>query len=61
MTGETLVLGSLADIAAAPVEHNSLSPGPRESILARMAALIQVDAPPADLANAEASSLPEER
>ena len=59
VTGETLVLGSLADITAASVEHNSLAP--REFMLARMAALIEMDAPPAYLANAEAGSLPEER
>jgi hypothetical protein len=55
VTGETLVRSSLADITAASVEHNSLAP--RELMLARMAALIKVDAPPAYLANAEAGSL----
>jgi hypothetical protein len=45
MTGETPVPGTLADITAASIEHNSLSP--REFMLARMAALIAVDAPPA--------------
>jgi hypothetical protein len=59
VNGETLVFGTLAGITAAPVEHNSLAP--RELMLARMAALIEVDVPPAYLANAEASSLPEER
>jgi hypothetical protein len=59
VNGETLVLGKLADVTAASVEDNSLAP--REFMLARMAALIQVDAPPAYLANTEASSLPEER
>ena len=51
MTGETPVPGTLADITAASIEHNSLSLG--EFMLARMAALIAVDAPPAPcLANA---------
>jgi len=59
VNGETLVLGKLADVTAASVEDNSLAP--REFMLARMAALIQVDAPLAYLANTEASSLPEER
>jgi hypothetical protein len=59
VTGETLVLSSLADITPASVQHNSLTP--REFMAARMAALIEVDAPPACLANAEAGSLPEER
>jgi hypothetical protein len=45
MTGETPVPGTLADITAASIEHNSLSLG--EFMLARMAALIAVDAPPA--------------
>ena len=54
MTGETLVLSSLAAITAPSVEHNSLAP--REFMLARMATLIEVDAPPAGLANAEAST-----
>jgi hypothetical protein len=53
VTGETLVLGSLADITAASVEHNSLSLAPREFMLARMAAPIEVDVPPAYLANAD--------
>jgi hypothetical protein len=59
VTGETLVLSSPADITAASVEHNSLVL--REFMLARTAALIEADAPPAYLANAEAGSLPEER
>ena len=55
MTAETPVLGTLADITAASVEHNSLSP--REFMLVRMAALIAVDAPPASyLANAGAAA-----
>ncbi len=51
MTTETPVLDTLADITAASAEHNSLVP--RELMLARIAALIAVDAPPASyLANA---------
>jgi hypothetical protein len=45
MTAETPVLDTLADITAASAEHNSLVP--RELMLARIAALIAVDAPPA--------------
>ena len=41
MTGETPVLGTLADLTAASVEHNSLAP--REFMLVKMAALIPVD------------------
>jgi hypothetical protein len=55
MTADTPVLDTLADITAASVEHNSLAP--REFMLARMAALIAVDAPPASyLANAGAAA-----
>ena len=55
MNGETPVLDTLADITAASIENNSL--GPREFMLARLAALIAVDAPPASyLANAPAIS-----
>jgi hypothetical protein len=55
MTDETPVLDTLADITAASLEHNSLAP--RELMLARLAALIAVDAPPASyLANAEAAA-----
>jgi hypothetical protein len=54
VTGETLVLGSLADISAASVQHHSLAP--REFIFARMATPIEVAAPPAHLANAETGS-----
>ena len=51
---DTPVLDTLADITAASVEHNSLPP--RELIIARLAALIAVDAPPASyLANAGAA------
>ena len=55
MTAETPVLDTLADITAASLEHNSLVP--REVMLARIAALIAVDAPPASyLANAGAAA-----
>jgi hypothetical protein len=54
VTGETLGLSSLAVIIATSVPHNSLAP--REFMLARMATLIEVDAPPAGLANAEAGT-----
>jgi alkylhydroperoxidase/carboxymuconolactone decarboxylase family protein YurZ len=55
VTAETPVLDTLADITAASVEHNSLVP--RELLLARIAALIAVDAPPASyLANAGAAA-----
>ena len=55
MTAETPVLDTLAEITAASIEHNSLAP--REFMLARLAALIAVDAPPASyLANAEAAA-----
>jgi hypothetical protein len=55
MAADTPVLDTLADITAASVEHNSLAP--REFMLARMAALIAVDAPPASyLANAGAAA-----
>ena len=55
VTDETPVLDTLADMTAASLEHNSL--GPREFMLARLAALIAVDAPPASyLANAEAAA-----
>jgi alkylhydroperoxidase/carboxymuconolactone decarboxylase family protein YurZ len=54
MTAATPVLDTLTDVTAASVEHNSLAP--RELMLARMAALIAVDAPPASyLANARAA------
>jgi hypothetical protein len=55
MTAETPVLDTLSDITATSAEHNSLVP--RELMLARIAALIAVDAPPASyLANAAAAS-----
>ena len=51
MTTETPVLDTLADITAVSLEHSTLPP--RELMLARIAALIAVDAPPASyLANA---------
>ena len=52
---DTPVLDTLAEITAASVEHNSLPP--RELMMARLAALIAVDAPPASyLANAGAAA-----
>jgi alkylhydroperoxidase/carboxymuconolactone decarboxylase family protein YurZ len=54
MATETPVLDTLADLTAASADHNSLPP--RELMLARIAALIAVDAPPASyLANAGAA------
>ena len=54
MSTDTPVLDTIADITAASIEHSSISP--REFMLARMSALIAVDAPPASyLANASAS------
>ena len=44
MTADGPVLDTLTDMTAASVEHNSLSP--RDYILARVAAMIAVDAPP---------------
>jgi len=47
------VLDTLADVTAASIEHNTLSP--RDFMLARLAALIAVDAPPLSyIANASA-------
>jgi len=55
MAGGTPVLDTLADMTAVSIENNSLAP--RELMLARLAALIAVDAPPASyLANAEAAA-----
>jgi alkylhydroperoxidase/carboxymuconolactone decarboxylase family protein YurZ len=55
MTAGTPVLDTLTDLTEASGEHNSLPP--REFMLARIAALIAVDAPPASyLANAGAAS-----
>ncbi len=44
MSADGPVLETLTDMTAASVDHNSLSP--REYVLARLAALIAVDAPP---------------
>ena len=44
MSSESPVLDTLADMTVASVDHNSLSP--RDYMLARVAALIAVDAPP---------------
>jgi alkylhydroperoxidase/carboxymuconolactone decarboxylase family protein YurZ len=53
-TSETSVLDTLVDLTAASVDHSSLPP--RDFMLARLAALIAVDAPPASyVANAEAA------
>ncbi|HEX3713745.1 MAG TPA: carboxymuconolactone decarboxylase family protein [Trebonia sp.] len=53
MTTATPVLDTIVDITTASIEHNSVSP--RDFMLARLAALIAVDAPPASyLANAPA-------
>jgi len=50
---DTPVLDTIADITAASIEHSSISP--RDFMLARLAALIAMDAPPASyLANAPA-------
>ena len=53
MSTDTPVLDTIVDITTASVDHNSVSP--RDFMLARLAALIAVDAPPASyLANAPA-------
>ena len=53
MSGDTPVLETLTDITAASIDHNSLSV--REFMLARLSALIAVDAPPMTwIANASA-------
>jgi alkylhydroperoxidase/carboxymuconolactone decarboxylase family protein YurZ len=44
MSSEQPVLDTLTDMTAASVDHNSLSP--RDYMLARVAALVAVDAPP---------------
>ena len=44
MSSESPVLDTLADMTAASIDHNTLSP--REYMLARVAALIAVDASP---------------
>ncbi len=54
MSSETPVLDTIVDITAASIDHNMLSP--RDFMLARMAALIAMDAPPVSyLANAQAA------
>ena len=54
MSTNTPVLDTIVDITTASIEHNSVSP--RDFMLARLAALIAVDAPPASyLANASAA------
>ena len=51
MTTPTPVLDTIIDINTASIEHTQLSP--RELMLARLAAMVAVDAPPASyLANA---------
>jgi alkylhydroperoxidase/carboxymuconolactone decarboxylase family protein YurZ len=53
MTADGPVLDTLTDMTAASVDHNSLSP--RDFMIARLAALIAVDAPPISyFANASA-------
>ena len=53
MSSESPVLDTLTDMTAASVDHNSLSP--RDYMLARLAALIAMDAPPISyVANAAA-------
>jgi Carboxymuconolactone decarboxylase family len=53
MSDDTPVLDTLTDITAASIDHNTLSP--RDFVLARLAALIAVDAPPLSyIANAPA-------
>ena len=53
MSTDAPVLNALTDMIAASVEHNPLSP--RDYMLARLAALIAVDAPPVSyFANASA-------
>ena len=54
MSTDTPVLDTILDITTASIDHNSVSP--RDFMLARLAALIAVDAPPASyLANASAA------
>jgi alkylhydroperoxidase/carboxymuconolactone decarboxylase family protein YurZ len=53
MSADGPVLDTLTDMTAASVDHNSLTP--REYMLARLAALVAVDAPPISyFANASA-------
>jgi alkylhydroperoxidase/carboxymuconolactone decarboxylase family protein YurZ len=44
-TADTPVLDTLTDMIGASIDHNTLSP--REFVLARLAALIAIEAPPA--------------
>jgi len=44
MSTEGPVLETLADMTTASIEHNSLTP--REYVIARLAAMVAVDAPP---------------
>jgi len=44
MSTDSPVLDTLTDMTAASVEHNSLSP--REFMIARLAAMVAMDAPP---------------
>jgi alkylhydroperoxidase/carboxymuconolactone decarboxylase family protein YurZ len=54
VTSDTAVLDTLVDLTAVSIDRSSLPP--RDFMLARLAALIAVDAPPASyLANAEAT------
>ena len=54
MSADTPVLDTLADMTAASVDHSSAL-SPRDFVLARVAALIAVDAPPVSwFANASA-------
>jgi len=54
MSTNTPVLDTIADITTASIDHSSVSPS--DFMLARLAALIAVDAPPASyLANASAA------
>jgi alkylhydroperoxidase/carboxymuconolactone decarboxylase family protein YurZ len=54
MSTDTPVLDTIVDITTASIEHNSVSP--HDFMLARLAALIAVDAPPTSyLANASAA------
>jgi alkylhydroperoxidase/carboxymuconolactone decarboxylase family protein YurZ len=53
MSTDTPVLDTLVDITTASIDHNTISP--RDFVLARLAALIAMDAPPASyIANAPA-------
>lgn len=54
MPDSTPVLDTIVDLTTASIEHNTLEP--RDFMLARMAALIAVDAPPVSyMANASAA------